>query len=146
MITFRLKIDRTLLSLSRFRATYPLAMRRAVRRGAGAGVRNIVSNNPVDTGRLRAGWSGAGAELGVGVPAQERFPDPSYYGAPPRGRDFSQFPWSEIVGPNQVTFIARNNVPYGVEVEARRPFVLLGLESARSEFEAAVVSEWNGLK
>ena len=146
MVTFRLNINKTLLSLRQFQAKVPLAMKPAVRTGASTALRGIIAENPVDTGRLRAGWTGAGNELGVSVPKQHVFPDPSYYGLPPRGQDFSQSPWSEIVGPNQVTFIMRNNVPYGVEVEARKAFVLLGLEGARSAFVAAVIAAWNGMR
>src|SRR3990167_6278222 len=119
-VTMKLIIAPTILSMGKFRTRVPLAMRRAVRTGAAVALGKIVDRARVDTGRYRAVWSGAGKELGVAVPRQSVFPsNPRYYGSPPRDVNFTQSEFSEQTGPNRVAVQMRNNVPYGIFLEAK---------------------------
>lgn len=74
------------------------------------------------TGRLREGWQGAANELGMGAPSI-LMPPPrrGYYGSPPRETDLSLSDFQERVGPDEVSFLMRNNVPYAFFVEVVGP-------------------------
>lgn len=76
----------------------------------------------IRTGRLREGWQGAANELGMGVPSV-LMPPPrsSYYGSPPRETDLPFSSFQERVGPDEVSFLMRNNVPYAFFVEVAGP-------------------------
>ena len=74
------------------------------------------------TGRLRAGWAGAGQKLGLSVEAQSIFPTRrGYYGSPPRERNLPFPDWEETVSKEAVMFLMRNNVPYALFVEVIGP-------------------------
>ena len=132
MVQFRLNISNTVKSIAQLKAMLPLSMRKAVRNTSRTFLGRIMDKTPapptppsqvyIRTGRLREGWQGAANELGMGVPSVLMPPPrPSYYGSPPRGSDLTFSDFQERVGPNEVSFLMRNNVPYAFFVEVVGP-------------------------
>lgn len=164
MLKFKLNIKATMSSIVRLRSILPRAMKGAVRNTSRAFLTRIVEKTPapptplgqiyVRTGRLRAGWQDAGAELGIGVPSFTAPPYLGYYGASPRGSDLGGRGFEEIVNKDKVSFLMRDRVPYAFFVEVVGPGfpprggVLMVTRSSfesQSDFEREVQVAWAGL-
>lgn len=132
MVQFSLNISNTVKSIAQLKAILPLSMRKAVRNTSRILLGRIMDKTPapptpagqvyIRTGRLKEGWQGAANELGMGAPSILMPPPrPGYYGSPPRERDLGFSNFQERIGPDQVSFLMRNNVPYAFFVEIVGP-------------------------
>lgn len=167
MLSLKVDISRYVASLDqKMKARLPVVMQKAVRSTAATLLRRIVDRTPkpptpsgqiyIRTGRLVAGWRPAGEKLGVSVPEQSFFPSRlSYYGAPPRGKDLPFPGWQEKAGPDEISFLMRNNVPYAVFVEEVGPgfpvvgvgvhMVLFSMFDTLPDFHEEVRRAWSTL-
>lgn len=164
MLQVKINIKNTIASINNFKKRVPVRMRVAVRNTARIMLSRIVEKTPapptppgqvyIRTGRLREGWQPSLKELGMGVPRAFPPPRAGYYGSPPRDINLPFRGFEEKVGPSEISFLMRNNVPYALFVELVGPGfrppspVLMVTKSSfetESDFEREVQVAWNAL-